>query len=246
MGAFDTAVLADSPLSYWRMDATEGSTETDVAGGFNGTYSATFALNQPSLIPVESGGSVRLNSSGTSGKLKASRGSGKVDTEWAYEIWVSFASIAAAESTVLHTASVNTFSHMMRVLSNGKINANFGNGTEWLKLNAEAPEGTIQAGPTYLIAVKATTSGWKIFVNGVVKAEGAWTSKVPLLWDSTRPVVIGNNEVGTAVLNGYVDAVAIFGAISDERLAAHYAAAFPKPSVFPPRGRVAVRGLTIR
>lgn len=64
-----TQVLADSPLLYWQVDDTSGTTAADDSGnGRTGTYTGGFTLSQASLIPTEpSGKSVALN--GTTGYI---------------------------------------------------------------------------------------------------------------------------------------------------------------------------------
>ena len=42
-------VLADSPVSYWKLDETSGTTATDATGGNNGTYMGGYTLNQPGI-----------------------------------------------------------------------------------------------------------------------------------------------------------------------------------------------------
>lgn len=55
MSAYSSAVLALSPTHYWRMNATSGTTETDLGSlGFNLTYNGGFTLGGPSLIGSDS------------------------------------------------------------------------------------------------------------------------------------------------------------------------------------------------
>lgn len=42
-------VLADSPVSYWKLDETSGTTAADATGGNNGTYTGGYTLNQPGI-----------------------------------------------------------------------------------------------------------------------------------------------------------------------------------------------------
>ena len=48
---FDTAVLASSPLAYWRLNETSGTTAADATGNGNaGTYNTGVVLGQPSVL----------------------------------------------------------------------------------------------------------------------------------------------------------------------------------------------------
>ncbi len=44
---YETAIVADSPLAYLRLDETSGTTAFDVAGGNNGFYFGNYELGQP-------------------------------------------------------------------------------------------------------------------------------------------------------------------------------------------------------
>ena len=58
--AYSIEVLADSPLAYWRLDETSGSSPADTSGnGHVGTYAGA-SLSQPPLIG-NSGTSVLFN-----------------------------------------------------------------------------------------------------------------------------------------------------------------------------------------
>lgn len=52
-GYFDL-VMSLAPLGYWRLGETSGTTAADSSGnGRNGTYTGTYTLNRPSLIPSD-------------------------------------------------------------------------------------------------------------------------------------------------------------------------------------------------
>ncbi len=46
-GAYESAVVADKPFAYWRLDETNGTTAYDYAGGFDGVYGSAAMLAQP-------------------------------------------------------------------------------------------------------------------------------------------------------------------------------------------------------
>ena len=43
---YDSVILRDSPVSYWPLDETNGTTALDALGANNGTYAGDFTLNQ--------------------------------------------------------------------------------------------------------------------------------------------------------------------------------------------------------
>ena len=46
---YESLIVADSPLHYWRLDETNGTIAYDYAGGLNGTYGATTTLGEPGV-----------------------------------------------------------------------------------------------------------------------------------------------------------------------------------------------------
>ena len=55
---YDSAVMAHSPLRYWKLDEASGTVATDSSGnGGHGTYQGTYTQATPSLLPGGSGNS---------------------------------------------------------------------------------------------------------------------------------------------------------------------------------------------
>lgn len=84
--SYASEVLADSPVSYWRLAETVGTTATDEQATYNGTYTGGYTLAQTG--PVPSGSAVALN--GTSGYINTS--ASPLDTigtgDFTLEAWV--------------------------------------------------------------------------------------------------------------------------------------------------------------
>src|SRR2546426_1498950 len=49
--AYSAQVLADNPVSYWRLDEASGTTAADQQGSNAGTITGGVTLNQPGVIP---------------------------------------------------------------------------------------------------------------------------------------------------------------------------------------------------
>ena len=60
-------VLADNPVSYWRLGETSGTSAVDQKGVTNGTYTGGYTLSQTGALSGDSNKAVLLN--GTSGKV---------------------------------------------------------------------------------------------------------------------------------------------------------------------------------
>lgn len=51
MSDYSDLILTSSPVGYWRLNETSGTTATDLSGGaYHGTYTGGFTLDQPGLI----------------------------------------------------------------------------------------------------------------------------------------------------------------------------------------------------
>jgi hypothetical protein len=63
-GPYSSAVLADSPFAYWRLDETSGSVAVDASGnGRNGAYVGTPALDQSGPLAEAANNAVRFTAS---------------------------------------------------------------------------------------------------------------------------------------------------------------------------------------
>ncbi len=85
-GSYSSTVQADSPVAYWHLDETSGSTMTDAENVDSGTYQGGFTLAQSSLIQPASGTSVTFNGStgyATAPTLNALQG----DNTRSVEMW---------------------------------------------------------------------------------------------------------------------------------------------------------------
>jgi RHS repeat-associated protein len=85
-GSYSSTVQADSPVAYWHLDETSGSTMNDAENVDSGTYQGSFTLNQSPLIQPASGSSVSFGSSNgyaTASTLTALQG----DNTRSVELW---------------------------------------------------------------------------------------------------------------------------------------------------------------
>jgi RHS repeat-associated protein len=91
---YAATVQADSPVAFWQMDDTSGTTMTDTQNNDAGTYQGGFTLGQSSLILPAIGNSVSFNGStgtGTAPTLTALQG----DNTRSIELWFQTSSQTA-------------------------------------------------------------------------------------------------------------------------------------------------------
>jgi hypothetical protein len=95
--AYDSVVLADSPVAYWPLNETSGTVATDLTGnGYSGTYQGTagtnYTLGQTGIGDGE--GSVLFD--GTAGWIKVSANPSTAVSNWTLEAWAQTTSAPSA------------------------------------------------------------------------------------------------------------------------------------------------------
>ena len=88
--AYESAVLADSPIAWWKLDETSGTTLADAVAANDATLSGTYTLDQSPLI--QTGRAVSCDDS------PVDIGAGQIVTDitadWSAECWVKFDDVA--------------------------------------------------------------------------------------------------------------------------------------------------------
>jgi len=105
MTAYDTAILADGPQSYWALAESSGTAAADTAGSNPLTYTGGFTLNAVGI--GDGAGSVTLN--GTTGYVRAASTSSpaitSADGPVTCEAWIYPSSIAGPAGIFAHGLS---------------------------------------------------------------------------------------------------------------------------------------------
>lgn len=222
-GAYSAQVLLDTPLAYWKVDETSGTSAADSSGnGRNATYT-----NGPTL------GATSLLSDGSGKALGIATGSGQCVTI-ASAAWMNVAALTV-ECIVKFTAGVDNASGdavVSRLTSNldwllyrqldGTLKASVWNNSG-TRFDAISPA-ALTNGTTYHVAFTFDGTNLKLYINGSAVATTACSGTVATLSD---PIEIGRYSASTATSPAAViDEVAIYGSgLSAVRVAAHAAAA---------------------
>lgn len=88
MKKYDQLILADIPVSYWKLDETSGLVAKDFAGGRNGTISGGVTLNQ--IGALQDGKAMLFD--GLTGQITAPAGIlnfGNGAQSWSIEVWIN-------------------------------------------------------------------------------------------------------------------------------------------------------------
>lgn len=230
---YPSAVLASTPIAYYRLGEAFGTNAFDYAGGNNGVYhSAT--LGQPGFSVLDSDTSVKFNGlnsyvGGISGTSVAFSG----HTNFTVEAWVNGAAGQPDESSIIAkgTGSSGTTATEQFALdiAGGKYRffTRGNNNSLYAAVATSGPDGTWQ----HVAGVYDDANGIiTIYVNGV--AQGSTAPRPAGLRVSTDPVTIGAKHLGNdpnydGTFVGFIDEVAIYPtALDANTINSHFAAIY--------------------
>lgn len=231
--AYDTAVLADAPLVYWKLDEESGSQMADSSG--NGNHG--FRDNGEAVDPLVTGGTHGFNAP----HLGDNRGRyiGEVlpsGPPFTFEAWVKVAR-AADETKMIAVAQRDgsigpglfiEIASSANGSANGELVVDFAQLGDGYKVRGHT---RIDDNLTHHIVVTIadlTAAGVKLYVDGVEQTKTVINGTTPALWTGRRWWSIANtwdNTYGDWGLGGVIDEVAIYDRVlDDERIAEHYEA----------------------
>jgi hypothetical protein len=245
-GGYASAVVADNPVSYWRLGETNGTVAHDFIGGNDGVYNdVTLGLPGYSVIdsdPAAGFGAVNVYVGDISGTGVNFSG----HTNFSIEAWVKGPAGQVDESTIIAkgagssgTLAAEQFS-MDVVSGNYRIFTRGGNNSVYEADAAVGPDGNWQ----HVVGVyDDANSTISIYVNGQPSGSPGTTRPIGLR-ASSDPVSIGSKHLGNdpnydGFFTGTIDEVAVYNyALTADQIQAHYAAAYgsslPPTIVLPP------------
>jgi len=193
--AYKIAILADSPISYFRLDDTSSSC-VDETGNTTGSYLSTYTLEQPGLISfgssvLFSGGRVSLASPGMTG------------TTYTLECWFQGSNVAGTYQALLHQSGVALY------VNGSKLDFYFS--------GSHFNNTTLSNDTTYHVVLSVNAGAGTFYLNGV--ADGT-VSGCPAI----NPASIGSHTTtGVEPFAGYIDEVAFYQtALTAQQALNHY------------------------
>lgn len=225
-GGYRDAVLADSPVSYWRLGEGGGSTAVDEVGAHAGTYIGLISLGAAGLLTGDANTAISRVQGDTGtvdcGNITVFDGAAAVTVEcWVQLSGYQFQPFA---TLVEKGGPFEGFSFSLGFNSN------------------PAPQFYVQYNGGVPTQVQSSTDLWdgqphhvagrydgvhlSIWIDGAKDAEAACTGVSDTTSSSVliAPHFFGSGTSGWSV-NGIIDEVALYDfALSDARLAAHFAA----------------------
>ncbi len=217
---YQSVVLADNPLAYWRLDEASGVTAHDSTGANNGTYVGAPTLNAPGALggDMDHATALRGGASGDSVQVPASA---SLDIgQGTLEVWFK-ANDAAATQQILTLYGANSPKFALGI-ANGhfypELQTSSGN-------SYSIDTGVVVAGAWYhFVGTYRPSDGFfRAYVNGQQVAQVA-TDGSPLVSLGQAQAAIGG--WGASSFNGTVDEAAVYpSALTPAQIQAHYDAA---------------------
>lgn len=223
---YSSEVLADTPVTYYRLGDTSGTTATDDAGNAHHlTYSGAYTLGQTGLQVSDSNGAVLFSG----GRADAGGFASWMDT-------------AGGDMTIEALINPSTVSGTRTIAARYVAGQSFSNAAWSLRMDgntlafyvftgsfsAISSSITLSAGNTYHVAVtyNGTTDDVTMYINGVSRGTGTVAMNT-----SSAPLVIGcNSNLSAEDFSGVIDEVAFYSTcLTSTRVNAHYTAATTTP-----------------
>ncbi len=227
---YDTVVLADSPLGYWRLEETAAdlTSMVDSSGnGYNGTFTANLNREQSPLIIT--GTSIEFTGGAGHGvNISGAQPALQLTGDVTAEAWVNMNTFAAQNTYLVVCASIisrpeqasDNFLWSLTISSTGFMRCFWesGGGTNHTVLSTHA----ITTGTDHhLVAVRDAAAFTVTFYdNGVEYDTVAYATNAS---GGTDSIVQIGKRFGGGELDGFLDEVAVYGTkLSAARILAHY------------------------
>lgn len=229
MSGYSNAVLALSPVAYWRLGETSGTVAADAAGSHHGVYTGTCTLGADSLLVSDTGN--KSLSLARSGYVAAGAQSNLNTAAFTILGWIKLSSIAADNFVFVNytTPEAGPYNGSALVVrSTGKIELYTSFTSVSNSLNRTYSSGTLAINTAYFIAATFTGGNTALYINGVI--DTAQTGKQTPVYTSCQVNIGGiSNAAG---YSGLLDEIAFFNrALTAAEIAHLYARALASYSV---------------
>ncbi|NRA68677.1 MAG: hypothetical protein HRU19_29595 [Pseudobacteriovorax sp.] len=204
---YDSVVLADSPVLYWRLGESAGSTAVDNSGNsYDGTYSGSYSLNQTGAIVTSIDTAVDFDG-GTASVTQA----GLLGATFTVEVWATW---EGTDDQMLFTAGSNGGGPALH-FSGGNIYWSTwdGAGNPICTIPADADDGSFHH---YVMVNESGNT--KLFYDGAECGTTNYRSS-----SSATLFHLGSGDTSSNGWAGIIDEVAVYNsALSESRIEVHY------------------------
>jgi hypothetical protein len=251
-GSFEEAMVADHPVSWWRLDEAPGSpTFADAMGRHDGTWVVPPTLGAPGVVAGGSNTAAQFT--------LAAQAYGEVPFAFdlnsqsiTVECWVNTSDISDTLVPVSSWVAAPNHKGYMFVKQGPDWQSAFSFGDAYVYTYVDI--GTMSPGRwTHLAFTSSPSDGWSIYLNGQL-VDGPFS---PTGWvvNNSGPFRIGTDVPGSSSYNdffdGTIDEVAVYNTVLPaSSLQAHYerakfGAGAPPQFVTQPASQTAAEGLTV-
>lgn len=224
--SYVSEVLADSPVAYYRLGESSGTTLTDASGnGRNGAY-----YNAPTLGvagAVGDGTAVAFDGVSDSAVVPAGPWVPTHTSSWSFECWVKFSATGYATAASVRAPALGTYEITVNLTigrTSGRIGAetwDWQNAASRVISNVNNNDG---AWHHVVVTFDKPTNTLKLYIDGSLR-DAKTQGLTGVAGD--RSLTLAANNVGSAQhFPGSLDEVALYGGVlSADRVAVHHAAA---------------------
>jgi hypothetical protein len=212
---YSNAVAADSPVSYWRLGETSGTTAADQRSTNPGTYVNGALLGQASLLGTDSANRA-VSLDGTNDHVRVNNSpSLNLSAPFSIEAWIKPSKLPAAGQF----ASVLTKAESYAIQFNGP-RLEFTIMQLGVRQRLQAPANAVVAGQTYHVAATFDGTTRRLYLNGTEVASAPLAGNPS---SSVSNVYVGSWNGSREFFAGTVDEAAVYStALSAARVTAHY------------------------
>jgi hypothetical protein len=231
---YSAAVLADSPIAYWRLGETAGTTAYDYVGGHNGSYT-NVVLGQPGYSAYDTNPAAEFGSTTNTPSLVGSIpgidfSTNTGTTSFSLECWLK-AWPQSSDSCIMTKGTGG---------GGEQFDLDFGAGNSKIRyLYRDASGNAILANSSFVpdgqwhhvvVVTDDVNEQVYLYIDGALTTAANTTENG--IQTSGQPMTIGCRQSGTTAfddqLNGTVDEVAIYGtALTPDQVLNHYNARYP-------------------